>query len=169
MIRNIFATWGNLNKRWRNTVLVLVPVLVAALVVIPSYIFTNSIVYLPWRWCGTDVQRVDDECIGVTDGRVPLSADLADVLGKIQKENERVAQNAVSVAYLMPLPKPSSQDELADLIHHELEGAYLAQIQANHAEGGLGDTPQIRLLVANSGDNSSHREQVVDDLLDKVD
>jgi ABC-type branched-subunit amino acid transport system substrate-binding protein len=166
MIRNLFATWRNL-KIWLKITVTVLPL---ALVVIPSYIFTNSIVYVPWHWCGRDVQRIDDQCIGVTDGRVLLSADLADVLDKIRKENESVDHedpDAVSVAYLIPLPKPSSKDELADLIHHELEGAYLAQIQANQIKAS-GDKPQIRLLVANSGDNSNQRDQVVKALLDKV-
>jgi ABC-type branched-subunit amino acid transport system substrate-binding protein len=166
MIKNLFATWRNLKFKLK----IIFIVLASAIVGTSGFFLIYSFVYVPRHWCGDDVQRVDDQCIGVTDGRVALSADLADVLDKIRKENEHVAgadPNAVSVAYLIPLPKPSSKDELADLIHHELEGAYLAQIQANQTKA-LGDAPQVRLLVANSGDNSSQRERVVKDLLDKV-
>jgi hypothetical protein len=155
-IRNFFKT-----KIW-----VRITVIVAALVIAGPLIWIY--VVTPRITCGMDVKRVDGQCIGVTDGQVALSADLADVLGKIKNENDRVGEDAkaVSVAYLIPLPK-SSDDELATLIHHELEGAYVAQFQANESKT-LGGPPHIRLLVANSGDESSQQQQVVSDLLAKV-
>lgn len=138
--------------------------------------------YLVWLFavtplisCDHGVERVDDECIGVTDGRVVLSEDLADVLDKIRQENEDVERrvnadpdvHAVSIAHLVPLPKPSADDELAVVLRHELEGAHLAQLQANRTKT-LGEKPLIRLLVANSGDQSSQRQRVVPTLLAKV-
>ncbi|MGQ0779354.1 MAG: hypothetical protein ACT4NY_33895 [Pseudonocardiales bacterium] len=133
--------------------------------------------YLVWIFiitpqisCGPEVDRVDDQCIGVTDGRVALSADLADVLDKIRQENERVEREdpqAVSIAHVLPLPKPSADAELAVVLRHELEGAHIAQLQANRTRT-LGEKPLIRLLVANPGEQSSHRQQVVPALLAKV-
>jgi ABC-type branched-subunit amino acid transport system substrate-binding protein len=161
MIKNFFTTWRNLKIQLKIIVVVLVVVLVG----VPSYFFA----YVPFYWCGVHVWRVGDQCVGVTDGDVSLRADLKDVLDKIRDENKSVDAdpNAVSVAYLIPLPKPSSTDELADLIHHELEGAYVAQIEANETKK-LGEKPKIRLLIANSGEDSSERDQVVKDLLHKV-
>ncbi|MGH3943371.1 MAG: hypothetical protein ACRDTG_33065 [Pseudonocardiaceae bacterium] len=126
----------------------------------------------PRIWCGQDIRRVDGQCIGVTDGSTHLSADLTDVLNKIQEENERVGQDnpdAVSVAYLVPLPKSSTSEELSagPRLRHELQGAHIAQLQANHTKE-LGDKPLIRLLIANSGNESGQWQRVVPALLEKV-
>lgn len=131
-----------------------------------------AIAIKPLIWCGEgfEVRRIGAQCIGVTTGRVALRDDLADVLGKIRDENERVdhsGQDAVSVAYLVSLPAPSSNDELAVLLRRELEGAYVAQWQANHTMS-IGDKPMIRLLVANDGDGSGEWQRVVPDVLDRV-
>ncbi|MGH3929171.1 MAG: hypothetical protein ACRDTF_04260, partial [Pseudonocardiaceae bacterium] len=133
-----------------------------------------ALIYLvtPRFWCGTDVKRIDDQCIGVTDGRVALSEDLVGVLEEIRKENERVGADnpdAVSVAYLVPAPKPSADGEVSaeSRLRHELQGAHIAQLQANQTEE-LGGKPPIRLLVANSGDGSGHWQQVVPNLLDRM-
>ncbi|MGH3914108.1 MAG: hypothetical protein ACRDTC_11990 [Pseudonocardiaceae bacterium] len=130
-------------------------------------------VVVPWISCGPDVARVEDQCIGVTDGRVALSNDLAEVLDKIWQENERIERNnsdaeVVSVAYLVPVPDSTGDDlPIESRLRHELEGAHIAQLQANRTQE-LGDKPLIRLLVANSGDQSSKWQEVVPDLLDMV-
>lgn len=149
-------------KLWVKVIAVGIPLALVGYLVW-NFIFIRS------HWCGPGVERVEDQCIGVTDGGGTLSGDLADVLGKIKKENDLVEKDpdAVSVAYLMPLPK-SSDDELTTVIRNELKGAYVAQFQGNHTQTLAGNKPPIRLLVANSGDESSHGQQVVSDLLDKV-
>ncbi|MGH3623126.1 MAG: ABC transporter substrate-binding protein [Sciscionella sp.] len=145
--------------RW--AVLGLVVVLVAGV----------AVVFYRWvAYCGDGVEQVDGQCVGVTDGNVGLSPDIADVLGRIRAENARVSaspQASVSVGYLLPLPKPGSNQNLATSLRHELEGAYTAQLRANHTIR-LGGPPKLRLLVANDGDGSAHWEQVVDVLLDAV-
>ncbi|MGH3925939.1 MAG: hypothetical protein ACRDTT_24280, partial [Pseudonocardiaceae bacterium] len=50
----------------------------------------------------------------------------ADSKLSLAQEVERL----VSIAHLVPLPKPSTDDELAVVLRHELEGAHLAQLQA---------------------------------------
>lgn len=125
---------------------------------------------LALRTCGPDVARVDAQCIGVTDGDVHLTPDLADVLDKIRQENDDVDRSglpAVSVAYLLALPKPLENEARAIALRHQLEGAYLAQQRANHTEA-LGAEPPLRLLVANDGDHSQHWQQVAAALADKV-
>ncbi|MGH3915446.1 MAG: hypothetical protein ACRDTC_18865, partial [Pseudonocardiaceae bacterium] len=65
-------------------------------------------VYLELHTCGVGVDSIDGQCIGVTDGRVHLTPELAGVLDKIRQENEEVDRSelpAVSVVYLLPLPK----------------------------------------------------------------
>ncbi|MDQ4030887.1 MAG: hypothetical protein M3332_00905 [Actinomycetota bacterium] len=117
--------------------------------------------------CGPGVDRIDDQCIGVTDGRVLLSEDLEGVLDKIHSENERIGKldpTAVSVAYFIPLPK-SPDDKLTELLLHELQGAHIAQLRANQPTAGR---PLVRLLVANYGDQSSQWEQLTGRVLEKV-
>ncbi|MGQ0779355.1 MAG: ABC transporter substrate-binding protein [Pseudonocardiales bacterium] len=159
-IRNFFKA-----KLWVKITVIGLPLV---LIGYSAWIF----VITPWIWCGNDVRRIDDQCIGVTDGSTPLSVDLADVLEKIRQENERVGPDnpdAVSVAYLIPVPKPSADGELSaePRLRHELQGAHIAQLQANQTEE-RGGKPLIRLLVANYGDNSSQWHEVVPKLLDKV-
>lgn len=118
--------------------------------------------------CGPGIDKIDGQCIGITDGRVLLNKDLEDVLHKIHKENERIDNSghaAVSVAYLIPLPK-SSNDKLGELLRHELQGAHIAQLQENQPTAGR---PLVRLLVANYGDQSSEWKRVTRSVLEKVD
>lgn len=127
--------------------------------------------YLELRTCGPGVDLVDGQCIGVTDGRVHLTPDLSDVLSKIQQENaevDRSGRSAVSVAYLLALPRPSSNDPFEIALRHELEGAYLAQRVANGTKTGA-DEPLLRLLIANDGDQSNQWQEVVSMLVDRVD
>lgn len=126
-----------------------------------------SILMYNWDPCGPDLDWLDGQCIGVTDGRATLSAELADVLRKIRIENERVdnsGQAAVSVGYLVPLSK-SPDDKLTELLRHELQGAHVAQLLANQTTT---DGRLIRLLVANYGDGSSKWEEVVPALAEKI-
>lgn len=146
-----------------------------SLVLLGALVWT--FVVTPLISCGPDVERVDDQCIGVTDGRVMLNADLAGVLDKIRQENERVEQEdervespasrSVSIAYLLPLPKASDRPADVSRLRHELEGAHIAQLQANQTKT-LGEEPLVRLLVANPGDQSSQWQRVVPALLAKV-
>ncbi len=125
-------------------------------------------IYKSITTCGPEVDRIDNQCIGATDGRVLLSEDLKDVLHKINEENEQIDNSgdaAVSIAYLIPLPK-SPDDKLAELLRHELQGAYIAQLRANQPTEGL---PLVRLLVANYGNQSSEWQRVTQNLLGKVD
>lgn len=153
-------------KMWVKITLIGIPLILMGYLV---WMF----VVTPWIWCGSDVRRIDNQCIGVTDGRVALSVGLKDVLGKIRQENERVEReypnaDVVSVAYLVPVPT-SADNELSgeSRVRHELEGAHIAQLEANRTRR-LGEKPLIRLLVANSGDESSHWRRVTPALLTKV-
>ncbi len=148
-------------QRPRNLVflaVLLILVVLAVWLIVP--IFTE---------CGPGVARRGGECIGVSDGSVvfPSSSELGEVMGSIREENRRVEQSGepyVSVAYLVPLVPPEGDDDLSEVLRHELQGAYLAQRKANRAEA----VPLIRLLVANAGEENQQWEPVVTQLLGRV-
>ncbi|MGH3928787.1 MAG: ABC transporter substrate-binding protein [Pseudonocardiaceae bacterium] len=144
-----------------------------ALIVVVILLVATGVrwVYLELGTCGPGVDSIDGQCIGVTDGRVHLTPGLADVLSKIQQENaevDRSGRSAVSVGYLLALPRPSSNNPFEVALRHELEGAYLAQRVANGTKTGA-DEPLLRLLIANDGDQSNQWQEVVSTLLDRVD
>lgn len=156
------------SRRWFSRLAL--PVRIALITVVTVLVAVGvRWVYLELRTCGTDVDSVDGQCIGVTDGTVTLTPDLADVLSKIRQENAEVKNSglpAVSVAYLIAEPK-SANDAGAITSRHELEGAYLAQRIANGTRTKANE-PLLRLLVANDGDSSEHWKQVSATLADKV-
>jgi ABC-type branched-subunit amino acid transport system substrate-binding protein len=103
-------------------------------------------------YCGEGIQRADGECVGTTDGSYVFDATLAGVETLIQQENERVAAAGrpfVTVAYLAPLSRGVGGAQQLASVLHGLEGAYLAQIQANEPVGT--HDPLIRLVLANDG------------------
>ncbi len=107
----------------------------------------------------------DHACVGLTDGSYAFSRDLAPVFNLIHQENQQVAQAAaspggppaVSVVYLMTMVPEAGLTTTTDSIRHELQGAYTAQWEANHSHG-QGDTPKIRLLLAQTGDSQEERD-----------
>ncbi|MEV5595437.1 ABC transporter substrate-binding protein [Streptomyces sp. NPDC052496] len=121
---------------------------------------------------GVREQGPRDECVGVTDGSYVFDPALRDISRQILDENRRVAKSGkpwVSVAYLQPLT-PGTGDKGRDSIRRELEGAYLAQRELNDPRrGGRGDSPQITLLLANSGAGSAQWEPLVDQLKEMKD
>ncbi|MFD3498967.1 hypothetical protein ACFWWT_38215 [Streptomyces sp. NPDC058676] len=116
------------------------------------------------RSCAAGVVRPEgsDECVGVsaTDyyfGRPQLR----ETVRAIHRENESLkADSYVTVALLEPFTATDA-DNLGDVLH-ELQGAYLAQYQANHKSAG--QTPAIRLVLANPGATGAHWEHTVDQL-----
>jgi len=168
--KGIVGGWLSL-ARWIQVLVVAVAV---ALVVTVIVIFGPS-------WfadCDPGLTETDDaQCVGVSNGAASISTELTDVLGKIRAENEWVAAQgqgapgddqkpvqAVSVAILLPMPRPGADIDFAAALRHALEGAHLAQRLANHT-ATFGDSPSVRLLVANSGERSAYWKEVVDSLL----
>jgi hypothetical protein len=77
----------------------------------------------------------------------------------IDRENDSLDPGSyVTVALLEPFTA-TDPDNLADALH-ELQGAYLAQYQANHASNG--ESPAIRLVLANPGAADAPWEHTVD-------
>ncbi|MGW0733525.1 ABC transporter substrate-binding protein [Streptomyces sp. NPDC002851] len=113
-----------------------------------------------------------DECVGVTDGSHPFDDSLADITRLIHEENKDVEESGkpwVAVAYVHPMTTDDTgRDD--NSARQELEGAYLAQHALNRsAEGGMGDEPQIKLLLANPGAGARQWEPLTDRLIDMKD
>ncbi|MFJ8112960.1 hypothetical protein [Streptomyces sp. NPDC096132] len=116
------------------------------------------------RSCAPGVARPAgvDECVGVaTDAYDFGHPQLRDVVRAIDEENDRLeAGGYVTVALMLPYTA-TTPSTLSD-IQHEVQGAYLAQYQANHSSNG--QSPAIRLVLANPGATSGHWETMVDQL-----
>lgn len=111
-----------------------------------------------------------EECIGVTAAAYAFDPDLADVMGRIEAENEAAREGArksgkpvVSVAVVMPYTSSTPGAAMSkELIRHSLQGAYLAQRGHNH--GPATRDTAIQLLFANVGEDLSHWRTVTDEL-----
>ncbi|WP_338685522.1 hypothetical protein QD712_33295 [Streptomyces acidiscabies] len=116
------------------------------------------------RSCAPGISRPtgSSECVGVTASAYDFGKpQLRDSVRAIAAENERLKEGSyVTVALMLPF-SASAPSTLQD-VQHELQGAYLAQWQANHAANG--QTPAIRLVLANPGATSEHWEPMVDRL-----
>lgn len=167
-------TWRWLPRRLRFRVLGLVDVvalwtLVAALTAGGAWWGLSS--YRQHRdYCTADRELRREgpggECIGVTAEAYPFDPDLADVLGRIEKENEEARTSGkpvVSVAVVMPYTSENAGAAMSqELIRHSLQGAYVAQQAHNHGPA-TGDTA-VQLLFANVGEDLSHWKTVTDAL-----
>ncbi|MGW0882108.1 hypothetical protein [Streptomyces sp. NPDC002671] len=116
------------------------------------------------RSCAPGVSRPpgSDECVGVATGDYDFGRpQLRDVVRAIARENGRLKPGSyVTVALMLPYSS-ASQTNLND-IQHQLQGAYLAQYQANHASNG--EAPLIRLALANPGATGGRWPQTVEQL-----
>ncbi|MET8447695.1 hypothetical protein [Streptomyces sp. NPDC005209] len=116
------------------------------------------------RSCAPGVVRPrgSDECVGVATTAYDFGRpQLRDAVRAIQRENDRLKPGSyVTVAVMLPYTS-AAPASLSD-IQHELQGAYLAQYQANHDSNG--EAPAIRLVLANPGANGLHWKETVDRL-----
>ncbi|MEU6092594.1 hypothetical protein ABZ865_38625 [Streptomyces sp. NPDC047085] len=117
------------------------------------------------RSCAPGVSRPQDsdECVGVATGPYDFGhAQLQKTVRAIARENDRLKPGSyVTVALMLPYSS-TSPTNLND-IQHQLQGAYLAQYQANHASNG--EAPQIRLVTANPGADGGRWRETVDQLV----
>lgn len=112
------------------------------------------------------------ECVGVSDGSYVFSPELKEVTGKIRAENRRVEESGdpwVTIAYTESMTSrksgPRANDRGPEVVREAIEGAYLAQRELNDAESGHGRTPQLKLLLANSGQGGEQWRPLVDQLI----
>ncbi|MFG2939728.1 hypothetical protein [Streptomyces sp. NPDC048282] len=116
------------------------------------------------RSCAPGVARPADseECVGVATTAFDFGhPQLRDTVRAIARENARLkAGSYVTVAVMLPYTVTTAAN-LADVLH-ELQGDYLAQYQANHESNG--QSPAIRLVLANPGSTSQYWRPMVDRL-----
>lgn len=140
--------------------------LIATFVVVMLVAGTGYWAYIKRYTCGPELDVIDGQCIGVTDGSYLFDPEFENVQEKIAEENEWVRQQPsyVTVALLSPLT--STGEHSAEDIRNQLEGAYTAQHRVNHSNV-VGDPGlPIQLVLANEGDTQQHWRPVVDRLVE---
>lgn len=121
---------------------------------------------------GSGVREVDGQCVGVTEGSHVFHEDFTDIQELIAEENARVDDLSdddtpvVRVAFLGTLTFDSVSPMDPERMRRSLEGAYTAVMRANHTRSFADMTPQIQLVLANTGSQQNQWEPVVDDLVD---
>ncbi|MDQ0959897.1 ABC-type branched-subunit amino acid transport system substrate-binding protein [Streptomyces sp. B4I13] len=160
-VRSPLVRW--LREIWEIRLYRYLALLVTAAVV-AGLVFAVRAVTAENRTCAPGVARPpgSDECVGVATGAFDFGhPQLRDAVKAIDRENSRLKKGGyVTVALMLPYTA-TTPSTLSD-IQHELQGAYLAQWQANHTSNG--QAPAIRLVLANPGATSAHWETMVDQL-----
>ncbi|MFJ5098423.1 hypothetical protein [Streptomyces sp. NPDC088557] len=117
------------------------------------------------RSCAAGVARPvgSSECVGVNgDGHDFGVAELREVAGAVRAENATLKSGEyVTVAVLLPLT--STDGGMRNKVLHEVQGAYAAQLRANHESNG--QRPTIRLVLANTGRGNAHWRTTVDQVI----
>ncbi|NYH52884.1 hypothetical protein HNR06_002473 [Nocardiopsis arvandica] len=157
---------GSILRRWlRRWWRLLVPALVLLLVV-PVALYWDVFT------CGgptSGVRLVDGQCVGVTDGSYLYHEQYTEVQNNIEEENDRVAKEAdghvVRIALLGTLTFGDVSPMDPVRMVRSLEGAYTAQMRANHSPHFGDESPGIQLYLANMGGQQGQWEPVVSDLV----
>ncbi|MFJ4618929.1 hypothetical protein [Streptomyces sp. NPDC088812] len=160
-VRSPFVRW--LREVWEIRLYRYVALLVTAALVAGAVVAVRAVTRVD-RSCAPGVARPEggDECVGVTSTAYDFGQPrLREVVRAIDRENDRLEQGSyVTVALMLPYTA-TNPSTLSDILH-EVQGAYLAQWQANHTSNG--QAPAIRLVLANPGATSEHWEPLVDRL-----
>jgi ABC-type branched-subunit amino acid transport system substrate-binding protein len=157
-------------KRWPGNALCVLGAVV---------LVAGVLIWAPWREslaCAQGVQRVEGECVGMTDGAYAFEKNLGGVFEKIHEENKRVMDESgkkdgpsqVGIVYLMSMVPGEKDTNTRDSVRHEIEGAYAAQHEANHTSK-YGDTPKIRLLLAHIGDTAAQHSAALEQIRQRKD
>ncbi|MGW4562693.1 ABC transporter substrate-binding protein [Streptomyces sp. NPDC004561] len=162
MARGGVGTWVR-EHVWEIPLRRYLSLLVAAALVAGAVLAVRALAHDD-RSCAPGVARPEGsgECVGVATGPYDFGQPrLRDAVRAIARENGRLSPGGyVTVALMLPYTSTSATS-LND-IQHQLQGAYLAQYQANHDSNG--QAPQIRLVLANPGATGDHWRQTVDRL-----
>ncbi|WP_181801266.1 ABC transporter substrate-binding protein [Streptomyces shenzhenensis] len=137
-----------------------IALLVTAVVIAGAVVGVRAAVHDD-RSCAPGVARPEgsDECVGVATTAYDFGQPrLRSTVRAIARENARLrAGSYVTVALMLPYTSTAAAS-VTD-IQHELQGAYLAQYQANHDSNG--QSPAIRLVLANPGSTSQYWQPMV--------
>jgi len=114
------------------------------------------------RSCAAGVARPEDssECVGVSTSSFNFGQrQFAYTIRAMDRENRSLkAGTYVTVALFEPFT--ATDPDMTNDVLHELQGAYLAQYRANHDDNG--ETPYIRLVLANPGATGAYWQRTVD-------
>ncbi|MGW0200736.1 hypothetical protein [Nonomuraea sp. NPDC003201] len=116
--------------------------------------------------CGEGLVVMGRDCIGVSDGTGVLMPELdgmPEVFARIEAENNRIAAKPYATVALM-IPMQSDIPAVRKQILSEVQGAYLAQLQANTPDAAK---PPIRLVLANPGRDYGYWQKTVDYLTER--
>jgi ABC-type branched-subunit amino acid transport system substrate-binding protein len=145
--------------RWRRrlrskraiTAYALTAAVIAAVIVVPA------VALVPPSPCHGGLVAVPDggqtDCVGLTDGSQVFDPRLAGVERLIHTENDSVTASGkpwVAIAYLVPMTLNEGSAITLEGVHEELQGAYVAQWEANHTHA-YGDLPMLKLYLVNEG------------------
>ncbi|MFI9649917.1 ABC transporter substrate-binding protein [Streptomyces sp. NPDC052040] len=138
--------------------------LLVAAVVVAAAVWSGVVMTREDRSCAPGVSRPpgSGDCVGVSETAYDFGRSaFTPTVRAIDRENRRLKPGTyVTVALFLPFTS-TAPASLGD-IQHQLQGAYLAQYRANH--GTTGQTPSIRLVLANPGADGTHWQGVVDRL-----
>ncbi|WP_203982579.1 hypothetical protein [Sphaerisporangium rufum] len=119
--------------------------------------------------CAPGIRRMESgECVGISDGGFAFAPQMSRVLAEIQRQNRRILDGGhpyVTVVYLGKLTRPAGaadNDAMTD-IHGELAG--LAVEQRRLLGIADGSQLQMRVLVANAGNDFQYAPEVAEDVL----
>jgi ABC-type branched-subunit amino acid transport system substrate-binding protein len=125
-----------------------------------------------WGWddvvCGgppARMDRIDGQCVGVTDGSYVFDEAFREILERIEAENQAVSEEKdqpQATITLLTILTPAEDSPLSrGRVLSALEGAHLAQVRANGGHDFGDPSPLIRLELANAGSHMQHWEAAV--------
>ncbi|MGW0806625.1 ABC transporter substrate-binding protein [Nonomuraea sp. NPDC002799] len=166
MTRRLRHWWQTLGRLTRWLIAVVGAVTVLAAVAIPAGLTLRHRFYCdPY-----DVRRVSvidgaQECVGVSGG-YPFEQRFDAIVRAMATENAFATKGGpgsyVTIAFLGPLTGQEPR------VVHQLEGAVAAQLRANHGQVA-GETPLIKLVLANTDSQEGNWRETTEDLLAMVD
>ncbi|MGW4799787.1 hypothetical protein ACWEPC_45965, partial [Nonomuraea sp. NPDC004297] len=116
--------------------------------------------------CGAALEVRSGECVGISDGTdvfMPQVRGMGEVSARIAEQNKAVeGQQHATVALMIPME--SDNPAVQRQILSEIQGAFLAQAEANQPTSAK---PAIRLVLANPGRGYGHWQYTVDQLVER--
>ncbi|MEU5769737.1 caspase family protein [Streptomyces asoensis] len=114
---------------------------------------------------GREVTELKGECVGVSDGGFVFTPELKDVSARIAHANADIPDSTATVTIALLLPMTGGDASTRARVLHQVQGAYLAQEQANRMPSAF--RPHIRLLLANPGAGAHAWRPVIDALVNR--
>ena len=148
------------------------PRLVIAFALVIALTALGVFAYRSIAYCASEIKRVGGGCVGITDGTdgPVFGAGTAEALRLVGEENSRLpadpaGRDIVSIAYVVPIAPPGTDDAYASRMSGDVMGVAVAQRQANRTNR-FGDRPLIRVLVVNVGDSAEPSLEPVEKLIE---